>query len=192
MNDVKDQVQYQTVSVDENVVEVREVTRLDGRRVQNVVVADHFSTSELALWESFVGKMVLNKSYRVKNVKVKSFKDTCSLFTPKENVEISEIDDLTEVVNYSVSAKRTRVIANAKVIAVSDFASDLLCISCNKGRIQPMEESRAYGRCSLCPTTLLLESCKLQVSALLIIFSNGFQIICCGQQTGCYCCCSTK
>lgn len=93
-----------------------------------------------------------------------------------ERFEISEIDDLTEVVNYSVSTKCTRVFANAKVIAESDFASDLLCISCNKRRIQPIEESRASGRCSPCPTTFLLESCKLQVCALLTIFLKGFQI----------------
>jgi hypothetical protein len=136
LDKLKDEVQYQTVTVDVKAVEVREVSKLDdGRLVQNVVVADRFCTTELALWQDFVGKMVLNKSYKVKNVRV-----------------------------------------NAKVIAVSDFASDLMCISCNKGCIKPIEESRAYGRCSQCPTTLLLESCKLQVSALLTITSNGFQI----------------
>ena len=50
------------------------------------------------------------------------------------------------------------------------------CISCNRGYIKPIEESQAYGQCPQCPMTLLLESCKLQVSALLTISSNGFQI----------------
>ena len=68
------------------------------------------------------------------------------------------------------------MIANAIVITVSDFASDLICISCNKGHITPIEESPAYGRCSQCPTILLLDSCKLQVSALLTIVSNRFKI----------------
>ena len=177
LNKLKDEVQYQSVSVKVKVVEVREVHKLDdGRQVQNVVVADHSGTTELALWQDFVGQMVLNKSYEVKNVKVKSFRETYSLFTPKENVEILEIEDLKEVVNFATPNKPTRMIANAKVIAVSDFASDLICISCNKGSITPIEESRAYGRCSQCPTTLLLESCKLQVSALLTIISNGFKI----------------
>ena len=163
LDKLKDEVQYQSVSVDMKVVEVREINKLDGRQVQNVMVADHCGTTELALWQDFVGKnlMVLNKSYKVKNVKVKSFKETYSLFTPKENVEILEIEDLKEVVNFATPSKTTRMIANAKVIAVSDFASDLICISRNKGCITPIEESRAYGLCSQCPTTLLLDSCKL-------------------------------
>ena len=65
-----------------------------------------------------------------------SFRKTYSLFTPKENVEISEIEDL-KVANFATPNKPTRMIANAKVIAVSDFASDLICISCNKGSITP-------------------------------------------------------
>ena len=121
-------------------------------------------------------KWLLNKSYKVKNVKVKSFKKAYSLFTPKENVEVLEIEDLKEVVNFATPSKPTKMIVNAKVIAVSDFASDHICISCNKGRIMPIEESQAYGRCSQCPTTLLLDNCKLQVSALLTIVSNGFKI----------------
>lgn len=57
--------------------------------MQNVVVTVCCGTSELALslWQDFVGKMVLKKSYKVRIVKVKSFKETNSVFTPKENIK---------------------------------------------------------------------------------------------------------
>ena len=45
LNKLKDQVQYQTVSVDVKVVEVREAQLDDGRQVQNVIVADHLGTT---------------------------------------------------------------------------------------------------------------------------------------------------
>ena len=177
LGQLKDQVQYQRVSVEVKVVEIGDTTELDdGRKVQNVVVADGTGTAEVALWQDFVGKLVLNKSYKLTNVMVKTFKENNSLFTPKENATFSEIGDLKDVVPLRRSIKRTITITDAKVTAVSDFTSDLICVSCNKGRIRPIRESRAYGRCSQCPTTVLLSSCKLQVSALLTISCNGFQV----------------
>ena len=79
LDKIKDEVQYQRVNVDVKVMEIGDITVLDdGRRVQNV--ADATGTAELALW---LGKLIVDKSYKLKNVMVKSFGNTCSLFTPK-------------------------------------------------------------------------------------------------------------
>lgn len=72
--------------------------------------------------------------------------------------------------------KRTKCRLNAKVIAVSDFNSGLWCISCNTGYIKHMQANEDYEQCTQCPTTLLLQSCNLRVSALLTLSSEGFQI----------------
>ena len=177
LGQLMDQVQYQRVNADVEVVEIGDTTELDdGRQVQNVVVADGAGIVELALWQDFVGKLVLDRSYKLRNVMVKSFKESNSLFTPKENASITEIGDLKDVVPLGRSIRRTITITKAKVTAVSDFTSDLICVSCNKGRIKPIKESQAYGRCFQCPTTVLLSSCKLQISALLTISYNGFQV----------------
>ena len=68
------EVQYQRVNVDVKVMEIGDITVLDdGRRVQNVVVADATGTVELALWQDFIGKLIIDKSYKLKNVMVKCF-----------------------------------------------------------------------------------------------------------------------
>lgn len=98
--------------------------------MQNVV-ADATGTAELALWQDFIGKLIVDKSYKLKSVMVKCFGTTYSLFTPKEDCDISEIENIKDVVPLQKSIKRTREITNARVIAVSEFASNFLCISCS-------------------------------------------------------------
>lgn len=178
LDQIKGEVQYQRVDVDVKVMEIGDITVLDdGRRVQNVVVADATGTAELALWQDFIGKLIVDKSYKLKSVMVKCFGTTYSLFTPKEDCDISEIENIKDVVPLQKSIKRTREITNARVIAVSEFASNFLCISCNKGCIKPIKENQLYGRCSQCPTTLLLSSCKVQIYALLTLYSS--KTVCC-------------
>lgn len=126
--------------------------------------------------QDFIGKVIVEKSYKLKNVMVKCFGDRCSLFTPKEDCSISDIEDMRDVAPLQKSIKRTREITNARVIAVSEFASNFLCISCNKGCIKPIKENQSYGRCAQCRTTLLLSSCKVQIFALLTLYSNGLQV----------------
>ena len=79
LDKLKDEVQYQSVSVDVKVVEVREIYNLNGWQVQNVMVADRCGTTELALWQDFVGKMVLNKSYKMKQTKILGRQLNCSV-----------------------------------------------------------------------------------------------------------------
>ena len=56
---------------------------------------------------------------------MKTFNDRVTLFTPRQNVHVKEIDDLENVVALVQSIKCTKSLPNAKVIAVSNFSSGL-------------------------------------------------------------------
>ena len=166
INQIKDQLPFQRVTIKAKVLEIRDTSKLDdGRQVQQVVVADDTTTVEVALWQEFVDAVSLGKSYEFGNLMVKTFNDRITSFTPRQNVNIKEIEDLKNVVSLVQSIKCTKSLLNAKVIAVSDFSSGLVCISCNSGYIKPIQANQEYGRCTQCPTTVLLETCNLRVSA---------------------------
>jgi hypothetical protein len=104
------------------------------------------------------------------------FNDRITLYTPRENAHITQIEDLKIVVSLVQSIKRTKSLPNSNVIAVSDFSSGLVCISCNTGYIEPIKANQEFGRCTHCPTTVL-STCNFRVSALLTVLSSGgFQI----------------
>ena len=122
----------------------------DGRRVQTILVGDHTSTTELALWENFINTGEVDYSYRFCNLMVKVFHDKPSLFTPRENAEIIKIADILNVARSDwTSIKRTKKIEHAQLIAVSDFISFQKCISCD-GRILPISSDEKYARCTEC------------------------------------------
>ena len=63
--------------------------------------------------------------------------------------------------------KHTKPISNAKVVGVLGLTSKRVCLSCIKGEIVEITDTPTYGRCTECPTTSLLPSCKLKTSATL-------------------------
>lgn len=147
-----------------------------------VVKFNKFSqgTAQLLLKQHY-GKMFVNtvsfgKSYELTNLAVKVFNERATLFTPKQNASIKEIEDLDKVVSPVQSIKRSKTLLNTKIIAVSDFTSGHVCIQCNSGYIKPIQSNEEYGRCTDCPTTVLLKTCNFKVSALLTLSSGGFQI----------------
>jgi hypothetical protein len=76
---------------------------------------------------------------------------------------------------HSTASIKTKQIVDARVIAVPNLGVSLKCISCKQGDIEPIAET-AYGKCTQCPTTVLVDVCKTFVSALLTISSETFQI----------------
>ena len=177
LKELEVQLPFQRVTIKAKVLEIGDTSKLDdGRQVQHVLVADDTTTVEVAPWQEFVNTVTLSKSYELSNLMVKTFNDRVTLFTPQQNVHVKEIDNLENVVSLVQSIKRTKSLPNAKVIAVSNFSSGLMCISCNTGYIEPITENQEFGRCTHCPTTVLLKTCNLRVSALLTLFSGGFQI----------------
>ena len=160
---------YQRVTVRVKVFEMSDTKTLeDGHRVQSVVVSDQTATSNLALWQDFVGTVTESKSYQVSNVMVKWYEGKYSLFTPKQYVTIDEIDDISDATEVE---RQIKTITNCSVIAVSDFVSTRVCLTCHNGYVVPLDDNPTCGRCSKCPTitVLVLANCKLLLSATLVI-----------------------
>ena len=173
LNQLKDQLPWQKVKITGKVLEIGDTSKLEGgRQVQQVLVADSTATAELALWQDFVDILSLGKSYKLSNLAVKVFNERATLFTPKQNVDIKEIEDLNDVVS---PVKSTKNLQNVKVIAVS-VTSGHVYISCKAGYVKPMQTNVEYGKCTDCPTTVLIKTCKFKVSALLTLSYGGFQI----------------
>ena len=163
---------WQKVGIKGKVLEIGDTSKLsDGRQVQQVLIGDSTAIAEVALWQEFVNTVSLGKSYELTNLAVKVFNERATLFTPKQNVSIKEIEDLGEVVSPVQSIKRPKILLNAKIIAVSDFTFVHVCISCNSGYIKPIQVNEEYGRCTDCPTTVLLKTCNFKVSALVTLSS---------------------
>ena len=67
------------------VVSIFDVKTLeDGRRLQNVVIADQSGSATLTLWESWVGSVFAGNSYKFTNLRMKEYNNEKSLFTPKQ------------------------------------------------------------------------------------------------------------
>ncbi len=143
-----------------------------GRRVQTILVGDRTDSAELALWESFINACELDESYKFTQLKVKIYNGQYSIYTPKQDTKNKKIEPLQNVVKPKYNIKRTKEIEEAKVIAVSNFITFHKCISCHKGRVLPVNDEKAFGRCTDCSTALQLKNCPSQMSALLTVKST--------------------
>ena len=115
LSQLKKQVPWQSATIKFKVLEIGDTSKLDdGRRVQQVIVADDTANVEVALWQEFVNSLSLGKSYQLDNLMVKTFNERISLFTPRQSVNIKQIDDLQNVVllvqTYKKSQKMPRLL----------------------------------------------------------------------------------
>ena len=152
------------------VVSICDVKTLeDGRRLQNVVIADQSGSATLTLWESWVGSVFAGNSYKFTNLRMKEYNNKKSLFTPKQtDVPIIPIAPLE-----NVAIPPANSIVNAKVVAVSNLSSSTICIVC-KGKVTPINssDSTEIGHCSKCESTVLLGTCKQDIEATLTILGE--------------------
>ena len=166
----------QKICVSAKVVEEDDVVTIgDGRKVKNIMIADSTGTAEVALWGDYIDEVELSRTYEFQNLTVKSFRDFNTLFTPRQGVCIQKMDDFKEICSPHDSIKKNKSLSNSKVIAVSSFKSITLCFSCNEGSVSAVPNSTLLGKCSSCSSMVMLQNCKLQVSATLTIFANLFQ-----------------
>ena len=79
------------------VVQVDKETYLDdGRKCQNIVVADATASTRLTLWEEHVNTVTLNQTYQFINMKVNAFAHKKYLYTSKDD-KIQPADELPEI-----------------------------------------------------------------------------------------------
>lgn len=175
LDKLQDQPPYQKVSMKAKVVSVKDpITLEDGRIVQNII-SDATGIAQVSLWQEHVNSVAIGK-YFINFLVKKQLDGANGIFTPKQqNANISSIDDITDCQPYLEEVKvNTRILQHAKIIAVTGFSSIYACVSCHKGHVTAIEGLQGLGTCSSCPTTVFMENCPLQVSAILSVKCDTF------------------
>ncbi|XP_032227723.2 uncharacterized protein LOC116611476 [Nematostella vectensis] len=134
------------------------------------VIADHTNTIKLTLWEDLIDAVKCGKSYRLKNVKIRSFNDVKFLGTNEgTTIELqSDIQDIsmhTEDINFNLN------ITEGKCLGVT-LTREPSCIACNSSFKEQVSDG--IIKCLNCHISLLQESCNTKlVGHLVIRLPNG-------------------
>ena len=123
----------------------------------------------MALWGDYIDEVELSRTYEFQNLTVKSFCDFNTLFTPRQGVCIQKMDDFKEICSPHDSIKKNKSLSNAKPFRASNPSP---CVSVvMKAVFQLYLTLHCWGNA----VAVMLQNCKLQVSATLTIFANLFQ-----------------
>ena len=140
----------------------------NGKRKQDVVIADSSGSSVLTLWESNINSLVDDSSYQLSKLTVQFFKGNYYLSFPS-NAIATPIEDVADAVAYT-PPESTEHSAQVEIASVSDLLIQYQCIICS-GTVQL--ESPIIGRCYKCLATQKISHCKKQLSAKLGLFANN-------------------
>ena len=129
---------------------------------QDCVVADASCCSRFVLWEDDVGKLQVEKCYKIENVAVRSFMSVKYLSLSERAVieEISDIGEVASVSNDDQLFRPGKVIEGEIVGAKGDEYRS--CISC-KGRVRICTD--LVGECTRCAMKIKLLKCAVKETA---------------------------
>ena len=101
---------------------------------QEVTLVDHITSIKLVLWEQHCDKLESDKTYILKNLRLKESNNTRYLNTPKsEEFVFEETNPFTQalaaVTTDVESLSQNKIVA--KLIAVYSASKSLSCASCN-------------------------------------------------------------
>ena len=129
LNQLPDKTNYQHITVLVKILHQKEVIEIhSGLSKQDCIVGDSTSTATLVVWESRIGKLNVGMPYRLSGVMVHSFKGKNYLSVPKDNCEISIIDDIGHVVQ-----EVPQNMKGAVVVGIMSLKTYNSCIAC-KGK----------------------------------------------------------
>ena len=165
---------FTKVTCQAKVLQLEEPTETaNGKTLQNVLVADSNGTAKVTLWETDINKLEANKSYQLSKMILKEFRGQIQLCCGKDESLITEIDDL-EAVQQDDSSLLSSAIEKATVIGVYSLEKYSICLKCN-GKITSADGD--FGTCSKCGMLQLLEACKEDMTAQLMIKSGSSENI---------------
>ena len=160
--------EFEKVTVDVKVVELKDETEVGGRAERDVSVADGSGTAWVSVWEGYVNAMEKDGSYCLKNFMVRDYQSTKYLTMAKEGSEIVLIDDLGVVVEEGDRDDELWVIDDVTVGGVPYFDTYKSCLQC-KARVEPHTER--LGKCSKmeCMMTQRYDLCPQHTTAKLML-----------------------
>ena len=131
------------------------------------VIADHTNTIALTLWENLIDAVYCGKTYKFKNVKIRSFNDIKYL-TTNEGTTIYQDQDIHDINMDCEDISLSLNISEGKCISAK-LKRELSCIACNaciKGIA-----SDGMITCQNCQMTTLEENCSHKLVAQLMILT---------------------
>ena len=141
------------------------ITTKTGKQLkkQDCIVADAGSTCRVVLWESDVGKLTIEKSYKVENMTVRVYKDSKYLSLSDTSVA-TDIDDIGEVTSQpdNLQSQNENRIIEGEIIAVVYAEEYTSCFTCN-AKVKEINE--IIGECTKCGLKLKLKRCSSAATA---------------------------
>ena len=175
---------FQRVLVEGKVVGVDDAVEVSGgKKKQDIVVGDASGTARVTVWETEIGKMKKEQSYRLSGMMVREFRGEKFLSTSKENSKIEEIDDIghIEVAKEEEEEERPcssqggpsgmQHLEDVRIIGVDRLDGYAACLKC-KSKVVPDEEDEEFGECGKCKMLQLIEECKKVLTAQVIVKSE--------------------
>lgn len=166
---------FQRVTLNIKVITNNEPTYVTGgKRKQDVIVADHYGTAKLVLWEDKVDSLEENESYTLKNFVVREYKAKKYLSMPKEGWSVVKINDIGEVEDPESDSETTTnkaEVNNAQIIAVPQLDRYKACLRC-KARVEPVSPPLGICSKSECGLMQRYDLCTEQLSAKLLVMAT--------------------
>ena len=169
----------QLVSVKAEIPEVSGVksvkTQYQGTlRKQEVLIRDTTSSMKVVLWEDNVDQLQKNKTYLLKNQKVKLTNKERYLNTPKDDefTATEETPFKKPLVQYQKGLFDIgSSTISAKIIGIHETSTSLSCVSCKKA-VFPCPNYDDLGECQSCKLKQMLTMCGTQWYLCLLVRSS--------------------
>lgn len=134
---------------------------------QESIVADVTDQIRVVLWETEIGKLIIDQCYKLENITIRMYNDIKYLSISSTTL-VTPIDDIGQVSNDSndqlIPETGNRILQGsiAAVVAIDTYSS---CINC-KSKVNLITST--MGQCSRCNIKLNYTSCKRSRTANLI------------------------
>ena len=139
LQEMDDKQDYDRVVVQVKSIKVCESESVgDGKKKQDVEVADTSGVTTVVLWGTDIDKLDEGISYQLNRFRIRSFKGKNQLSMPPCGASIHVIDDIGAVAQCSDGDKDDKVetLVAAAVIGVFQLESFYSCMFCKKGMIE--------------------------------------------------------
>ena len=155
------------VTVSAKVKEVKDAEAIGDKLKQDVILADSTGFAKLTLWEEYVTSLIEGRSYRFKNLVVKSYQSSKYL-SRGEGTDVDSINDIGIVATTSCVAEEccSTTLNNCIVVGVPELETYKLCLKC-KSRVEPV--SSLLGSCSNCRMMQRYSICTDSTTAKLLV-----------------------
>lgn len=144
-------------------VKVRQTQHQGTLKMQEAIVRDPTGFIKLTLWEDNVDTLELDKTYVLKNLRVKSLNKENFLNTAKGEEFVHDATDAfqQECIAIDHESDFAETTVSAKILGFNQVTRSLVCASCYKS-VVPNVDDDDIGDCEGCGMGQLMEDCSVK------------------------------